>query len=72
MIRFKAVYGDEEKEVELNRPSGGGNLYHIYIDRFYYGIITIRGGEWAVLPQHDHYFTPDDMDALVDRVVQEV
>lgn len=69
-INFKAGYGNEIRDVVLSKPSGGGYLYHIYINRFYYGIITLRQCNWVVLPQNPETFTTDDMNVLSDIVAE--
>jgi hypothetical protein len=47
-ICFTACFGDQEKEVELALPSGGGGSCHIMIDRFYYGQMVRYQGKWIV------------------------
>ena len=63
-----ASYGDEVKNVELSFLMGG--YYHIYIDRYYYGQIVKRNGQWVVLLQHPEEMTIDDMEILRDKVTQ--
>lgn len=67
-IKFKAAYGDTDSDVELSRMPGG--YYHIYIDRYFKGQVVLRQGIWDVCPQHDHYFTIDDMDVIRDIVTE--
>lgn len=67
-IKFKAAYGDFDKEVELNRLMGG--YWHIHINRYYKGQVIFRDGRWEVSPQHDHYFTIDDMDVISELITE--
>lgn len=46
-IEFTAHYGDQLKQVELSTPYGGGDGYHVYIDRYYNGVIVKLNGEWV-------------------------
>jgi len=63
-VSFIAAF-EPEKYVELKPMIGG--YFHIYIDAFYYGTIVCVNSQWVVHPQHSHYFTTDDMDALLEQ-----
>jgi hypothetical protein len=67
-IKFKAAYGDFDKEIELNRLMVG--YWHIHINRYYKDQVIFRQGAWEVSPQHDHYFTIDDMDVISELVTE--
>jgi len=63
-VAFIAAF-EEEKFVELTLQLGG--YFHIYIDKYYYGKIICIKNHWTVSPQHDHYFSQDDKDAMLER-----
>lgn len=46
-IEFTANLHGIKKKVELSNPYGGGEGYHVYIDRYYYGTIVKLKGQWV-------------------------
>jgi hypothetical protein len=64
-FEFDAYYGDLVKKVEVSLPSGGGDFWHIYIDRYYYGRIANVDDEWKNL---DARLEKDDIDAIIERI----
>lgn len=65
---IKAVYGDKEKKVEISKPFGAGEQYHIYIDNYFCGTLMKRNGKW-IIPDHPEY-TSDDIMVLGDLAEQ--
>jgi hypothetical protein len=64
-VTFIAAF-DDDKTVELKFIKGG--YFHIFVNRFYWGMILNRSTGWAVVSNDNALFTSDDMDALLERV----
>lgn len=79
-FKFKASYGDEERDIVISQVSGSLNGLHIYYtpaDNLYWymGSINYAMGKWVVhwveptdrSVHHDRYIM-DDSDAISDRL----
>lgn len=67
-----AVYGDQRKELVISQPSGAGNDFHIFIDKYYEGSIVKLKGDWVghLIPKSR--LTADDVQILgemIDKVL---
>ncbi|SMC45553.1 hypothetical protein SAMN04488524_0550 [Pedobacter africanus] len=69
-LKFTTTYQGKLVNVEISQPAGAGGGFHINIDNLYYGVVTKRLDEWAVVPQHDHYFTEEQKDSILIRLFQ--
>lgn len=63
-ITFSAFYKGKRRCFEIDRIGGTGGMWFLFIDKFYYGSFSIYRCDWVFRPQHDHYFTPDQIDKL--------
>jgi len=79
-IKFKAAYGDEEREIVISQVSGSLNGIHIYFatspnSYWVLGSINYAIGKWRVnwlVPTektvHQERYIMDDSDAILDRL----
>ena len=68
-FHFIASFGDHDRFVSLSKPyGGGGSIYHIMIDDYYFGVVQLREGKWMVLLQNKGDMTIDDTDAISDLI----
>lgn len=69
-IKFKAAFGDQEKEVELTAPTGAGGGYQIFIDRYYFGSIILVNDQWTTMlnPKGEKELTTEDRMILIDMI----
>ncbi|WP_152542362.1 hypothetical protein [Pedobacter sp. V48] len=79
-MKFKAAYGDEEREVLISQVSGSLNGIHIYItpeNNLYYFIGSIHHAmgksivHWVKPTDksiHQERYVGDDSDAILDRL----
>lgn len=70
IIKFKAAFGELDREVELFRPYGGGGSWHIYVDRFLFGHILQQNAGWRVMLNGSE-FTQGDADQILERITAE-
>lgn len=63
-ITFNAVYRGKRSRFVISEVSGGSGAWYLYIDGFYKGQFDFRNGKWVFLPQHDNYFTPEQVAIL--------
>ena len=63
-LLFTIHHGTEPKEVRLAAPSGAGAGYHVYIDKYYYGTVINRNGDWVGLMNHASDLTTADIQAI--------
>ena len=80
-FKFKASYGDEERDIVISQVSGSLNGIHIYYapaDNLYWyiGMINYAMGKWVVHwvePGHksvnQELYGLDDSDAILDRLI---
>lgn len=75
-IKFKAAYGDEEREVWVSKVHGSLNGIHIYINNYAAGTIHYISGRlivyWTVPTDksfHKEMYCMDDSDAILDRLI---
>ena len=68
-IKFIAVFGEEQLNVEISSPNGsGGNTYHLLFNNFYQGIIVFRT-DWKVLFQfYTDKYTSAEIDTLIEKL----
>ena len=69
MLKFKAAFGDVDKEVEISQPFGAGGNYHLLIDRYFCGSIILRDDGWSVFFNQPDEYTTDDAAILIDLVL---
>jgi len=67
-IEFIAVFGDEEKKVELNQSAGTAGFYQIMIGNYYHGQIIYQQGEWRVHLNRGSELNSDDCLILIEIV----
>lgn len=61
-------FGDERKVVEISQPIGGGEGYHIHIDRYYKGVLLYRDNRWIGYFHESTMFTAEDVDILIEII----
>jgi len=61
-IKFKAAYGDQDREAVISQVSGSLNGIHIYVNDYYQGTINCIMGKWVV-----HWRQPTEKSATRDR-----
>lgn len=71
-IEFIGAFPDGDKTVSVAIPNGtGGNIYHLMIDNYYYGIIVDQLGGWRVAFQiKTDQYCMGDLQPLIDLVSQ--
>lgn len=67
-IEFTAHYGDDKKNVCISASNGAAGVWHIYMDKYYYGVLLNIKGEWAWRPQNQSDFTSDDIQILGEMI----
>lgn len=68
-IEFDASFGDEIKKVCISQPFGtGGDQYHVTVDRFYWGAMWKRDGQWNFHGNAEAMLTAEDIQLLGERI----
>lgn len=72
-IKFKAVYGDVQKDAELSQPHGdGGNGgWHFMVDYCYKGSLWKRGDVWVFYGNAEQELTFEDIQILGEIIEEE-
>lgn len=60
-LEFYATYGTEKRLVEISKPFGAGDIYHITIGKFFNGTLFKQNGEWIVNLNNNSGLTSDDI-----------
>ena len=68
MIQFDAIYGDEAKKVTISKAPGGGEGYHVSVNKYHWGVIIYQQGKWRCYGTGIDELSTDDKDALIERV----
>lgn len=69
--QFWGAYGDERLLVEISQVGGTNGQFHIYVNKFYQGIIhQIQAGEWVAYVDGRYITQGDDITILVDLVIE--
>jgi len=63
-IEFEIIIGDQAKHVRLSIPNGAGGGYHVYVDKYYYGKVIKRNGQWIGLMNTKSDLTTDDIQEI--------
>lgn len=69
-LTFTSLYKGQRRQFEISPVSGTGGMYHLYIDKLYFGIFQIRNDAWVFMPQKEGDFTPEQCKILVDRLTE--
>ena len=43
---------------------GGPDAWHIYVNRYYNGLLVFKNGQWGIMSGNDDEFTADYADPL--------
>lgn len=70
-LKFTTTFNGVRVNVRLAQAPGGGYSYHIQINNRHYGVVTrcSRDG-WRVAPQKDDYFTEEQKDSMLIRLLR--
>lgn len=54
----------EGRTINLSKPMGGPDAWHIYVNRYYNGLLVFKNGQWGIMSGNDDEFTADYADPL--------
>lgn len=69
-ITFNAVYRGKRSRFVISPVSGGNGAWHLLVDNFYKGSFAMVNDKWVFLPQHDDYFTPEQVAILEGQIAK--
>jgi hypothetical protein len=73
VIKFRASFGQETKEVEISQPNGGGGSYQLSVGRYHYGqIISYAHAGWKFYgnDKAEDEMTTTDREILIGMVME--
>lgn len=69
-ITFTAKYQGKRSRFVISEVSGGNGVWHLLVDDFYKGSFALIGERWVFHPQHDDYFTPEQISILEEHLAK--
>lgn len=68
-ITLKLTVADREYEMNIDSPNGAGGIFHITIDKRWYGqVINAPEGWYVAWHKRNLYFSAEDNEIIVEAV----